>query len=146
MSAEANKQVVVDHLNLAWNQGEFNELANHVTKNFYYQTTFTDNILNFEQYVQYVKSFREAIPDINLDIEEVMAENGRVMSHVSFSGTVQKSVFGIPASDRIIAFPAISLWDVRQGKVASLSTLVDMTSVSRQVGVSLDPEETIKIW
>ena len=144
MSISDNEQLVLDHLNLTWNEGEFSTLRGLVTSGFYYQTTFTDDILNFDQYIAYVEVFRDAIPDLSVVIEETMVSGDRVMSHTSFSGVIEKPIFGIPASDRIIAFPAVSFWEIRHGKIASLDTLIDITGISRQVGIPISPELTLK--
>ena len=144
MSISDNEQLVVDHLNLTWNEGEFSTLRGLVTSGFYYQTTFTDDILSLEQYISFAETFREAIPDLSVVIEETMAKGNRVISHTSFSGVIEKPIFGIPASDNIIAFPAVSFWEIRHNKIANLNTLIDITGISRQVGVPISPELTLK--
>ena len=144
MAISENEQLVIDHLNLAWNEGEFSTLRGLVTPGFYYQTTFTDDILNLEQYIAFVDSFREAMPELEVTIEETMVSGDRVMSHTSFMGTLEKTIFGIPASDRIIAFPAISFWDIRHTKIACLNTMIDITGISRQVGIPIAPDMTLR--
>jgi len=144
MSISDNEQLAVDHLNLTWNKGEFSSLRGLVTPGFYYQTTFTDDILNLEQYIEFAEAFREAIPELSVVIEETMVNGDRVMSHTSFSGVIEKPIYRIPASEHIIAFPAVSFWEVRRGKIANLSTLIDITGISRQVGIAISPELTLK--
>jgi len=144
MDTSDNEQLVIDHINLAWNEGEFATLKGLVSSGFYYQTTFTDDILNLEQYIGFAEAFRESMPDLSVIIEETMSKGGRVMTHVSFSGTIEKEIFGIPASNHIIAFPAVSFWEIRHHKITSLNTLVDLTGISRQVGVPISPELTLK--
>jgi len=144
MDTSDNEQLVIDHINLVWNEGEFSTLKGLVSSGFYYQTTFTDDILNLEQYIAFAEAFRESMPELSVIIEETMVKGARVMTHVSFSGIIEKAVFGIPTSDRIIAFPAVSFWEVRHGKIGSLDTLIDITGISRQVGVPISPELTLK--
>lgn len=144
MPISDNEQLVINHLNLTWNEGEFETLRGLVSSGFYYQTTFTDDILNFEQYIAFAEVFREAMPELSVIIEETMVSGARVMSHTSFSGVIEKPIFGIPASDHIIAFPAVSFWAIRHGKVANLNTLIDITGISRQVGIPILPELTLK--
>lgn len=138
------KQLAQKFLHLSWNQGEFSRLEAMATDNFYYQTTFADDILSLSEYLEFINNFRKAMPDLLLQTEESMSEGNRVMTHISFSGTVTKPVYGIPASDNIIAFEAISLWDIKAGKVASLNTLIDIRGLERQIKASL-PRKPLKI-
>lgn len=131
------KMLVKEFLDLSWNKGNFEAIKNLAAPNFYYQTTFTENILNIHKYIDFVSAFREAMPELVLEVEETMCEDTRLMTHVSFHGTVEKSFYGIPASDKIIAFPAVSLWEINNSKVQSLNTLIDIRGVERQLNVNL---------
>ena len=132
-----NKAVAKKFLDLSWRKGNLKELEAISTENFYYQTTFTDKILSIKEYFDYIAIFRTAMPDIMLDIEETMCEGNRVMTHISFSGTIKESFYGIPATKNIIAFPAVSLWDIKNGKVASLNTLIDIRGIENQLKTRL---------
>jgi len=133
----ANKRLVQNNLNLTWNKAKLSIVESLLTRDFAYRTRFNEAFLNRDEYLAYVKVFRRSMPDLELTIEELMAEGNRVMSRVTFSGTVHQDFFGIPASDRVIAFEAISMWDIRFGKISSLETLLDMASIERQVSKDL---------
>jgi len=132
-----NKAIAHKFLDLSWRKDNIKELEAISTENFYYQTTFTDEIFSLKQYIDYIKTFRISMPDIMLHIEETMCEGNRVMTHISFSGTVKEPFYGIPSTDSIIAFPVISLWDIKNGKVASLNTLIDIRGIENQLKTRL---------
>jgi len=132
-----NKALANQFLDLSWRKGNLQQLKDISTDNFYYQTTFTDDILSLEQYFDYIVTFRTSMPDIMLHIEETMSEGNRVMTHISFSGTVKEAFYGIPATDNIIAFTAVSLWDIKNGKVASLNSLIDIRGIEDQLKTRL---------
>lgn len=132
-----NKELVSQFLDLSWRKGNIQQLKAISTDNFYYQTTFTDEILSLEQYFEYIVTFRTSMPDIMLHIEETMSEGNRVMTHISFSGTVKEPFYGIPATDNIIAFTAVSLWDIKHDKIASLNTLIDIRGIEHQLKTRL---------
>lgn len=137
MSA-ASEAVVLSYLDLSWNTGKFHLIKNFLSPNFHYKTTFADDILDLEQYIVFVKLFRDAMPDLVLHVEDVMSKDDRVMTSISFSGVVEKTIFGIPPSEKIITFPAVSLWTVIDGKIQSLNTLLDISGVERQLKISVD--------
>ena len=135
-----NKNIILQHLNMSWNKGEFENLKNLLSDCFYYKTTFTDEILDAAQYIRFIKTLREAIPNLSVDVEMVMSDNKYVMTQVSFIGEVSKSIYGIPASSRLITFPAISIWEIENNKIISLDTLIDITGISRQIGAPVTPQ------
>jgi steroid delta-isomerase-like uncharacterized protein len=134
----ANEAIVLAYLDLSWNTGKFHLIKDFLDPNFYYKTTFADDILNLEQYIAYIRTFRAAMPELSLQVEDVMSRDERVMTSISFSGTIEKSIFGIPPSDKIITFPAVSLWTVTNGKIVSLNTLIDISGIERQVKIPLN--------
>lgn len=143
--SDDNKRLISTHIHTAWNMGDLDKLKHMFTRQFYYKTTFTDEILNAEQYVTMMAALRDAIPDLVVEIEMIMSEKNSVMTQVSFIGEVKKSVFGIPVSDKIISFPAMSVWEIDKNRISSVETLIDMTSVSRQVGQSILPQIPLSI-
>jgi len=132
-----NKILAQKFLHLTWNQGDFSQISDLAAENFYYKTTFTDDILSLSEYLEFINTFKTAIPDLLIHTEESMSEDDRVMTHVSFSGVVAKPVYGIPVSDKIITFEAMSLWDIKNGRVASLNTLIDIGGIERQLNTRL---------
>jgi len=140
-----NKRLISTHIHTAWNMGDFEKLKHSFARQFFYKTTFTDEILNAEQYLGLIATLREAIPDILVEIEVIMSEQNRVMTQVSFIGQVEKSIYGIPVSNKIITFPAMSVWEVENNRINSVETLMDMTSISRQVGQPIQPQVPLSI-
>ena len=143
MTSDKNKQLITEHLQLSWNEGKFDELREIVLPDFFYQTTFSDDILHLEQYIKFIQLFRNAIPELSVDVEEIMCEGNRVMSHVSFGGAVKEPILGIPASDKIITLPAVSFWNIKHNKIARLETLIDISGVERQLGTSISPKPSL---
>ena len=144
MSAD-NKYLVSKHIQLAWNSGEYEKLQQTLSKNFFYKTTFTDEILNSDQYIGLIALLRDSIPDLSVRVELIMAEDDAVMTSVSFSGKVEKSIYGIPVSDKEITFSAMSIWEIEKDKIANTDTLIDMTGISRQVGAEISPQIPLSI-
>lgn len=140
-----NKYIVSTHIHLAWNSGEYDKLKQTLSKNFFYKTTFTDEILNADQYMGLVELLRDSIPDLSVRIDLIMAEDNAVMTRVNFTGKVEKSIYGIPVSDKEITFSAMSIWEIEKDKIANVDTLIDMTGISRQVGTEITPQIPLSI-
>lgn len=133
------KEMVLSHLDLSWNKGEFEALSGYMTDDFFYKTTFTDEILNTSDYLNLIKQFRQAMPNLLVEVDLVMSDENHVMTKISFFGTVIKEIYGIPASDKVIAISAMSIWSFKQEKIVSLETLIDLAGLERQLAVKISP-------
>ena len=132
MSAE-NKALIEKHIDLSWNKGKYGLLQQIVAKGYRYQTTFKDGFRDFEGYIEYVEEIRRAVPDLEVTIEEIMAEEDKVITFSTFCGSFNKPLFGIPANGKIIAFAAASVWIVYRGKVIEQTTMVDLAGLQKQL-------------
>ena len=139
-----NKKLVLQHLDLSWNKGEFDKIKDFLSDQFFYKTTFTDEILNGKQYIEFINEFRDAMQDLSVNVELIMSEDNHVMTQISFFGTVGKMIYGIPPGDKLIAFNAISIWETGFDKIISLDTLIDITGLEQQIGINLSPFEPLQ--
>lgn len=140
-----NKNLVLEHIHLSWNKGEYHKIKSYLSDRFFYKTTFTDEILDAKRYIEFISMLRDSIPDMSVEIELIMAENNHVMTQISFIGEVVSPCFGIPASDKIITFSAVSIWEIESDKIVSLDTLIDITGISRQIGEQVSPQIPLSI-
>jgi len=142
MSSE-NKSLVEKHVDLSWNKGKYGLLQQLVAKGFRYQTTFKEGFRDFDGYVEYVEDIRRAVPDLEVTIEEMMAEDDKVITFSTFCGSFNKPLFGMKANGKIIAFSAASVWTIYRGKIIEQTTMVDLSGLQRQLNAesSLTPAE-----
>lgn len=128
-----NKSLVEKHIDLSWNKGRYGLLQQIVAKGFRYQTTFREGFRDFDGYVEYVESIRQSVPDLSVSIEEMMAEDNKVITFSTFCGSFQKPLFGIPANGKVIAFSAASVWVIYRGKIIEQTTMVDLAGLQKQL-------------
>ncbi len=60
------------------------------------------------------------------------------IAHSFLSGAIEKSFFGLPASDKLITFSAMSTLEVYNDKVNSLDSMIDIAGIQRQVDTPID--------
>lgn len=132
MSSE-NKRLIEKHIDLSWNKGKYGLLKQIVAKGFRYQTTFKDGFRDFDGYIEYVENIRQAVPDLQVSVEEIMSEEDKVITFSTFFGSFNKPLFGMPANGKVIAFSAASVWIVYRGKVIEQTTMVDLSGLQKQL-------------
>jgi len=130
---KSNEAIAAMFIKLVWQKKHYNLLDQYVTNDFQYHTTFNERVLNLNEYIEYVKVFHEAIPDLELTIEDVLVKDNKAVVHSIIIGTITKPFFGIKPSGKLLTFSAMSTMEMENGKIRVLDTLTDMAGVQRQI-------------
>lgn len=121
MSAQANKERVLAMLDEVWNARRSDKLAD-----FWVAETRAE-----------VERLHEilfaAFSDLRVQVEDVIAEDDRVVVRLSFTGTHDGEFQGIPATGRGIAFGAIRIYRLVDGLVVETWAYQDSAGLMRQI-------------
>lgn len=77
-----------------------------------------------------------AIPDMRLDLEDVVAENGKVAVRLTICGTHRGDLAGIALTGRTIQVGALDLFHLRDGELLGHWALFDTLGMLRRPGVT----------
>jgi len=78
--------------------------------------------------------YNPGLPDLQVEIENMVAEGNEVSARLTGRGTHQGPVFGVPPSGAPVIYEAISLWRIADGKLAEVWHVEDNLSLAIQVG------------
>ena len=81
-----------------------------------------------------VRLTRQAFPDVHVDIEDVIAENDRVMFRDTTRATHRGDFQGIPATDRQLQWTEMHFFRVRDGQVVEHWANFDQLGILMQMG------------
>ena len=136
MSLEDNKQLIRDYFKafLAKDVGWFRE---HIEPGFRRH----DPGLPFEvvgpQGVERLADFLlPAIPDLRIDLDDVVAEGDKVVVRLTLRGTHRGDLAGIAPTGRAIEVGVMDLFHLRGGKMSEHWALFDNLGMLRQLGVT----------
>ncbi|MFC4014296.1 ester cyclase [Nonomuraea purpurea] len=76
-----------------------------------------------------------AFPDLNVHIEDVIAEGDKVVTRNTVTGTHQGEYMGIAPTGRSITYKEILIARFADGRIAETWAVVDVLSQMRQLGV-----------
>jgi steroid delta-isomerase-like uncharacterized protein len=76
-----------------------------------------------------------AFLDLEVTTEALLIDGARVAQVVTLEGTNIGGLFGLPPSGKSFKVPAVFVFDLRDGKIASERRIYDFTSLLVQVGV-----------
>lgn len=74
-------------------------------------------------------------PDWNNRIDEMIAEDDRVMVRWTFSGTQAGEYYGLPATGRKISYNGINIFHIKDGKICEVWDIYDRLWLWQQLGV-----------
>jgi steroid delta-isomerase-like uncharacterized protein len=84
---------------------------------------------------QIARFFRSAFPDLNIVMEDLIAEGDRVAARVTIIGTHQGELMGIPPTGKRVEVSSIDIIRFEDGKAAEHWGETDIMSMMQQLGV-----------
>jgi len=136
MSADGRKKRVCNHIDLSWNKGRLALSEQMQSKYFSYKGSFIDQPLGSAGFAELVRSVRTAMPDLEVVVDECICEGHKVVTSSTIMGTLATPLLGYPASDKILAIAAMSVWTLTPaGDIEEITTLVDLEGVRQQLGI-----------
>jgi len=83
----------------------------------------------------YVRMIRAAIPDLRVEVEQIIAERDRVAARVVYSGTHLGPLYGVAPTGRAVSYPGVTLFRVATGRIIEVWSVGDTLSLMSQMGV-----------
>lgn len=138
MSLDEHKKRVRNHIELSWNKGRLALSERLHSKDFSYKSSFIGRQLNSAGFSQMVEEIRSAMPNLQVVVEECIAEGDKVVTWSTMIGTIEKPAFGYPASDKVLSISAMAFWTINlSGEIQEICTMFDMESFRAQQGLSI---------
>ena len=85
-----------------------------------------------------MKLFRSAFPDMSVKINDMIAENDKVMSKLTVNGTHSGEFMGIAPSKNKIEYEEIVILRIEDGKIVEHWAVADALSLMQQIGAIPD--------
>jgi len=86
------------------------------------------------------KSQFAAIPDVQINVDDLIASGDKVVARITYTGTHTTPFFaGIPPTGRKFSFGTIDIWRVEGGRLAEHWDQVDFAGLQRQLAAKAAP-------
>jgi steroid delta-isomerase-like uncharacterized protein len=133
---ERNKAVVRAYL------GEIAQRGSMVARERYFTSTATFNgDPDLARQVARITEIRRAFPDLEMTIEQQIAEGPWVATRVTYRGTHAGEFAGIPATGRRIEYAGTAMDRLEDGKVVEMWHTVNMHLLMRQIAGDESPPQ-----
>ncbi len=143
MSAEENKALVRRFIEEVINEGNMATVDELVDPDWVdHDPNSPEEIRGIGGSKQFYGDFRSAFPDIQVTIEEQVAEGDKVVTLWTVRGTHQGELVGMPASSNQATIKGMSMDRISGGKFVETWDMYDALGMMQQLGVVPKPGQS----
>ena len=128
----ANKAAVRRYLDEAWNKGNLEIIDELMAPDYARYTPAAQ--LDREGQKRRIASFRQALPDVRLDVDRVVAEDDYVAFRVIIRGTHQGALLGVAPTGNAVTITATDIVRFANDKIVEHWGNMDELGLLRQLG------------
>jgi steroid delta-isomerase-like uncharacterized protein len=133
--ADMNKDVIRRFVDEVINRGNFDAANELVAEDFVELDPFPGQAQGRAGLVQVIGAFRNAFPDINWVMEEMVGEGEMVCSRFIWHGTHRNEFLGIGPTGKAVSVPGFVFDKVVNGKMQESRILMNVPILMQQLGV-----------
>ena len=133
----ANKKVVRRYFNEVLNAGNLKKIKELIAQDYvsHYPAGYELGG-GPEDVEQIVTSVREAFPDVQFTVDDLIAEGEKVVCRWTFKGVQAGNFMGIPPTGREATVVGIAIYRVVDGQISEAWVAWDVLGLMRQLGQS----------
>src|SRR6185295_5726262 len=132
MQAETNKVLVRRVVDEAQSKGNLAVVDELFADDFVDHTPFPGVPPTRDGVKMLFGYLRSAFPDLQVHVQEQIAEGEKVATRRVFEGTHRGEFLGVPPTERTISFEVIDILTFRGGKIAEHRVILDQAALQRQ--------------
>jgi steroid delta-isomerase-like uncharacterized protein len=118
-----------------WNTGNLKIVDEIYAQNFFNHYPFDPSVRDLESFKKFVAECRKGMPDLNVIIEDMIAEGDRLACRWECSGTHKVDFFGIPATGKKATWTGVTIYRFDSGKIVEAWWSEDALGMLQQLGV-----------
>jgi steroid delta-isomerase-like uncharacterized protein len=132
--SESHERVIRRFIDDVFNRGETSALDEIVHHDYVFSSP-GEQLRGREGLAALINGYRQAFPDLRIEIDELLAVNDATVLEFTLSGTHRGEFLGIPASGRRVRVNGMVRSRFRDGRIAEEWEILDQLSLFEQLGV-----------
>jgi steroid delta-isomerase-like uncharacterized protein len=112
-----NKSLVRRFIDEVWNTGNISVANQIVSIGYIEHSPLPGQVPGFEGIKQAFRMLWNAFPDLHFKLEDMFAEDHKLVVRGIFQGTHQGTIMGIPPSGELLRIPEIHIFRLASGKI-----------------------------
>ncbi len=140
--SEANKDLVRGYYRDVMNmgQGDTVEFDKYVSSEAVLHNAYPSEPVDAEAWKSRVGIFTTSFSDVEITLEDLIAEGDKVVTQMIFRGTHTGEFLGIAPTGKRIAADEIQFMRMKDGMIVERRSVIDMISLLVQIGASDIPD------
>jgi len=138
MSEEANKALVRRWFEEVWNQGRSEVIDELLAEDGIIHGLVDaggNPVRGLQAFHDFHDQFRGAFPDINISVEDAIAESDKVVTRCSVRGQHMGDSLGFKATNAPVKFDGVAIVRIQNGKIVEAWNHFDFMEMNRQLGL-----------
>ena len=137
--SSANKEIIRAFIEEVLNQGRLERANDLVKEDFVELDPLPGQQPGREGLKAILWQFHQAFPDMHWSIEEMVAEDDKVVTRFVWTGTHRDTFLGIPATGNSVEVKGVVIDHLENGQMAESRILMDTMGLMVQLGVVPGP-------
>ena len=136
--SEENKTLTYRWFEEVWNKGNSDAIGELVTDDLViHGLSDADGnpIANLDAFRSFHQQFRGAFPNINVVVEDAIAEGDKVVARCSVQGKHTGDSLGLAATNADVDFSGVAIVRIYNGKIVEAWNNFDFMRMNKQLGV-----------
>ncbi|MBI3860215.1 MAG: ester cyclase [Thaumarchaeota archaeon] len=133
--SEKNKTILRRYGEEIWSQGNLAVIDELVALDVIVHLPGYPQISGLEAYKQACSMLRAGFPDLQVALEDIVAEGDKIAGRWTFRGTQTGDYMGIAATGKPMTWTATAIYRITDGKVAEVWDNEDFLGLMQQLGV-----------
>lgn len=138
MEKNKNKELAVRFYNDVLNKGNLDLLGNIMSEDFIDYNSAPEQPQGIEGFKQFLNMVITAFPDLQIEIEDVLAEGNKVTARLIISGIQSGSLGTIPPSNKKAKWTGIDILEIENNKIVGRWSERNLLSLMKQIGAFPD--------
>jgi steroid delta-isomerase-like uncharacterized protein len=134
MDAEGNKQIVAGFIEEVLNRRQLDAAGDYVADDVVERVPFPGQGPGLAGLKDVLRGLFAALPDMNWNIEEQIAESDKVLTRFVWTGTHSMEFLGVAATGRSVSVWGMALDRIENGRIKDTRILMDLFGLMRQHG------------
>jgi len=142
MSTEENKALLRRYIKEVWDKQNPAAVDEFLAPDYKRHRSPTIEPLTRDDQKQLLTKFRAAFPDIQLTVEEIIAEDDRVAFRSTIRATHQNEFLGIAPTGKKVTVGLVDVIHIENGKFVEQWCGADLLDFVQQVGAEISVKES----
>jgi steroid delta-isomerase-like uncharacterized protein len=134
MSTKKNKAALSRFWNEVFNKRNLNLIDSMFTKDYVYHGPAGQEVRGTEGLKGFLKIYMDAFPDMQATVEDVFAEDDKVVSRTTCRGTHKGQLMAMPPTGKLVSITIICINRFVGDRIAEDWELFDMFGMMQQLG------------